>query len=1288
MVVSLIPSNRQGRGPAASRLWVLAGLCLLTLWYRLPAARANSGPVISLIKQVSPGTVASGSPVTYTVTLSNSGNATLEGTVFSDSLPPGFTYRSGTSRVSLNGVTVSTANPAINGQTLTWSSFRLPPGRSGSPFGIHSMVQSRRDMDYIEYQLGKAHELMGSGAYVTQLFDWIDTAWTGPPAWMVDFVNECYQRGLTPVIRLAGGRGSTWYKPKTDPNGSYQTWTQAFKRVVQGLPVPEGRWLYVQVWNEPNLNEEWEGASSPAEYGRFLVEMAAALRSIGDPRIVILNGPLSPGGEYYYLDFLDDMLTTVPASLWAFDVWASHPYPNNHPPEYNLHNGTARYADATIDLYQRELAILAAHGRSGLSVLLTETGYALGHADFGFEGYPPINEENRADYIIRAYRDYWSKWPEVIGICPFELVDPTGQWGVWDWLYPDGLSHTQYDLFRAISKATSPVTSTLRLTFQAWAPGTPGIYRNDVTVTTSNAGSVTLLQAAPLTVVEPTPTRTATITRTPAPTSTRTITPTRTPTRTAPLLPTATVTRTPQDTATPTTTPTDTETPGPTATPTASPSPDCSELMVNGGFELDSSWQILTSSYPATYTTALRQSGERSMVLGIAEGTPVYSWSSIGQVITIPATATSLRLTCWIYLQSTDTVNDLAYISLYHATNVSELRRIASFREHSPGWRMMEYELSLTGLKGQTVRLVFGVHNDNAGGTTAMWVDDVSMSVCSTQPTLTPGPTLSPTRTRTATATPSRTTTPVPTATATLPPAATPSPTPTGTAGPTPTGCLDSISGGDFEWDDPAWTSPSSCQPVYTTEKAHSGWRSMLTGVEPGNPNTCYSTVYQLVDVPAGSGAVTLSFSFLATSDDTSGDRHYALLQSEAGTTLYTFFNRFRNENEWLTTSGFSLDEYKGQRLRVSFGAYNDGDGQTSRLYIDDVSLLRCQSTALYLPVLWSEGAWIGKGSGASAAAPHTLSQLWTTELPERDRADESTLALDARRGLLLVSSGRLVSVIEASSGREINTIELPAQPRGLAVDEATGRGYAALWEANAVVAFDPASGRVVARINDIDGPSDICLTNGLVWVSATRSNELLALDPNTYAIMKRLRVGDAPYAVLCDPAGGKVFVGNAGEDTVTVVDADLGRVVTTVQLGGLGHPQGLALDDRLGRVYVTYTLSPRKRAMAMFEASTGRILGRLSGTDDLPLFGAYGIASDPERGWVYVTSGGELLTLSARDLSIQDRLVLGEESVAAGPFALALEPQSGTLYLTGGLPQGRVQAFGLAAAADGVSGE
>jgi uncharacterized repeat protein (TIGR01451 family) len=433
-----------------SLLWLMLVLSLLSAPQQVTGA---DGPQLTLTKSVSPATVAVGARVTYTITVTNSGNAAAEALVVQDTLPAGFAYRPGSSKATINNVTVSTADPTVSGRVLTWPGFRLPSGRSESFYGIHTFVQRRPESSYIDYQLNRSAELMGSGAYVTQLFDWIDPSWHGPPNWMRDFVGRAYDRWLTPVVRLAGGRGQYWIKPKPDADGSYTTWAQAFKRVVEALPRRDGHWLYVQIWNEPNLNEEWEGEANPTEYGRFLVETAAAIRSLGDPRIVILNAPLSPGGEYYYLNYLQDMLSSVPGSLWAFDVWASHPYPNNHPPEYNIHDGTANYQDATIDVYQRELEVLARYGRSGIKVLLTETGYALYQADFIFEGYPAINEANRADYVRRAFQNHWSQWPEVIGVCPYQLVDPEGHWWVWDWLWNDGRSHQQYDAVKAMTKS-------------------------------------------------------------------------------------------------------------------------------------------------------------------------------------------------------------------------------------------------------------------------------------------------------------------------------------------------------------------------------------------------------------------------------------------------------------------------------------------------------------------------------------------------------------------------------------------------------------------------------------------------------------------------------------------------------------------------------------------------------------------------------------------------------------------------------------------------------------------
>ena len=48
-------------------------------------------------------------------------------------------------------------------------------------------------------------------------------------------------------------------------------------------------------------------------------------------------------------------------------------------------------------------------------------------------------------------------------------------------------------------------------------------------------------------------------------------------------------------------------------------------------------------------------------------------------------------------------------------------------------WLAANYDLSL--LKGQPIRVVFAVNNDGVAGSTAMYVDDVSIQACQTPPT-------------------------------------------------------------------------------------------------------------------------------------------------------------------------------------------------------------------------------------------------------------------------------------------------------------------------------------------------------------------------------------------------------------------------------------------------------------------------------------------------------------------------------------------------------------------------
>ena len=314
--------------------------------------------------------------------------------------------------------------------------------------GIHTLADSRSATDA---QLTWARSLVGANGHVTQPFFGLDSGTQGPSPEAEYFVEQAYARDLDPILVLEGhfaGRTGCnasgfegWLKPTPDspgsPDASYTAVAEGYRRFVVGLPRVDGRTLYVQVGNEPNLHEQWGGAASPAEYAHFFADVSAAIRSIGDGRITILNAALAPEGDVDNLRFIAEAIRAEPRFTSAFDHWASHPYPRNQPPEHNLHDGTALPGSRnTVDAYLLELAALAEHGldSAGLQVVLTETGYQLG--DTTYPEYPRISEELRADYIQRAIEEYWSRWPEVRAVTPFALAGWHGSWAEFDWVRP------------------------------------------------------------------------------------------------------------------------------------------------------------------------------------------------------------------------------------------------------------------------------------------------------------------------------------------------------------------------------------------------------------------------------------------------------------------------------------------------------------------------------------------------------------------------------------------------------------------------------------------------------------------------------------------------------------------------------------------------------------------------------------------------------------------------------------------------------------------------------------
>ena len=231
------------------------------------------------------------------------------------------------------------------------------------------------------------------------------------------------------------------------------------------------------------------------------------------------------------------------------------------------------------------------------------------------------------------------------------------------------------------------------------------------------------------------------------------------------------------------------------ASPDRAPVPAqlCTNLLINSDMESNAGWVFGDTPVKPKYVTDRYQSPYRSVLLGIISGPNKKSYSSMQQLVSVPA-GSLLRLKARIYpLSQPYDGNDAQELIILNSAG-QPLRRIWTLVSDANAWHTVEADLSE--FIGMPIRIYFNVYNDGKGGVTAMYVDDVTLELCTggtgTPPTATSTP-IPPTPTPTpivVTATPTPivvTNTPTPTPT---PSFITATPTPvvvTNTPTPTPT---------------------------------------------------------------------------------------------------------------------------------------------------------------------------------------------------------------------------------------------------------------------------------------------------------------------------------------------------------------------------------------------------------------------------------------------------------------------------------------------------------------------
>jgi YVTN family beta-propeller protein len=103
-------------------------------------------------------------------------------------------------------------------------------------------------------------------------------------------------------------------------------------------------------------------------------------------------------------------------------------------------------------------------------------------------------------------------------------------------------------------------------------------------------------------------------------------------------------------------------------------------------------------------------------------------------------------------------------------------------------------------------------------------------------------------------------------------------------------------------------------------------------------------------------------------------------------------------------------------------------------------------------------------------------------------------------------------------------------------------------------------------------------------FISDSGDNAIVVFDLKSNAVMQRVKVGDAPDAVLYEPTKRRVYAFNAHSHSASVIDAETEKIVATVPLSGIPE---FAASDGKGNVFVNIE---NKSTLVRFDADGTKV--------------------------------------------------------------------------------------------------
>ena len=226
----------------------------------------------------------------------------------------------------------------------------------------------------------------------------------------------------------------------------------------------------------------------------------------------------------------------------------------------------------------------------------------------------------------------------------------------------------------------------------------------------------------------------------------------------------------------------------------------------------------------------------------------------------------------------------------------------------------------------------------------------------------------------------------------------------------------------------------------------------------------------------------------------------------------------------------------------------------------------------------------------------------------------------DAARGLLYVSHGKVMHVVNSKEGSIIKTIEGLNGIHGIALAKEFNKGFITSGKDSAIIVFDLTTNQKITTIKSSGANPDAILYDPFsknVFAFNGRSNSAMVISANDLKFIGNLSLSGKPEFAVTDLAGN-VYVNIETQNQIAKINTASLTVEKYFSIEPGVEPSGLAIDRKNN-----YLISVCDKRMIVLNYISGKVEA------ELPIGeGSDGVAFDPSTQTAYSSNGSGTMSV------------------------------------------------------------